>query len=272
MRQPVCFLGRRKKCEDARGENRRGIRSFLSPSRTRVLPSPGYKKNYQSLLSLRTQTYFRSWKIRLCPQAIGERRHVTRWQCQHEVERPRGRTRNYCWEKGLLSFSFPGFVPGATLSEALTKRNAALGTRMAVVRRLRALARRVSLKRYANFAKSVVDHLEHLALYHLMWNPKTENGPNVLSKRKEIRHTLSKLSTFLTISGQTQQRQCGDKGETSHWKQKYTPKRFQRITLLGFTSSQRLFTYRLQFQEVSGHNFNVLASKKWWKLWSSLFV
>ena len=34
------------------------------------------------------------------------------------------------------------------------------------------VARRLSPKRYANFAKSVVDHLEHLALYHLMWNPK----------------------------------------------------------------------------------------------------
>jgi len=28
---------------------------------------------------------------------------------------------------------------------------------------------------------------------------KHKNGPNVLSKRKEIRHTLSILSTFLTI-------------------------------------------------------------------------
>ena len=34
------------------------------------------------------------------------------------------------------------------------------------------VARRLSPKRYANFAKSVVDHLEHLAQYHLMWNPK----------------------------------------------------------------------------------------------------
>ena len=56
-------------------------------------------------------------------------------------------------------------VPRAILSEALTKRNAALGTRMAVVM---LVARRLSPKRYANFAKSVVDHLEHLALYHLM--------------------------------------------------------------------------------------------------------
>ena len=132
------------------------------------------------------------------------------------------------------------------------------------------VARRLSPKRYANFAKSVVDHLEHLAQYHLMWNPKNIKMDQTFFQRERNKtYSFNPFDIFDNSSGQTQKRQCVDKAKLLIENIKHTPKRFQRITLLGFTSSQRSFMYRLQFQEVSGHNFNVLASKK---LWSSLFV
>ena len=61
------------------------------------------------------------------------------------------------------------------------------------------VARRVSPKRYANFAKCSRLPRTSCTISFDVKPEKYKKGLNVLSKRKEIRHTLSILSTFLTI-------------------------------------------------------------------------
>ena len=78
------------------------------------------------------------------------------------------------------------------------------------------VARRLSPKRHANFAKSVVDHL---AQYHLMWNPKNIKWSKRSFKEKRNKtYSFNPLDILDNSSGQTQKRQCEDKGETPHWK------------------------------------------------------